>query len=74
MRAVKDKNNYLNFISTLENRVFNKIDLSGFLSVNSMDEREFYIAEEMYKKDILQKVTKGEELGYKIYQQKTKLQ
>ena len=74
MRAVKDKNNYLNFISTLENRVFNKIDLSGFLSVNSMDEREFYIAEEMYKKDILQKDTKGEELGYKIYPQKTKLQ
>ena len=74
MRAVKDKNNYLNFISTLENRVFNKIDLSGFLSVNSMDEREFYIAEEMYKKDILQKVTKGEELGYKTYPQKTKLQ
>ena len=54
--------------------MFNKIDLSGFLSVNSMDEREFYIAEEMYKKDILQKVTKGEELGYKIYPQKTKLQ
>ena len=74
MRAVKDKNNYLNFISSSENRVFNKIDLSGFLSVNSMDEREFYIAEEMYKKDILQKITKGEELGYKIYPQKTKLQ
>ena len=73
MRAVKDKNNYLNFISTLENRVFNKIDLSGFLSVNSMDEREFYIAEEMYKKDILQKVTKGEELGYKIYPQREKI-
>ena len=73
MRAVKDKNNYLNFISTLENRVFNKIDLSGFLSVNSMDEREFYIAEEMYKKDILQKITKGEELGYKIYPQREKI-
>ena len=73
MRAVKDKNNYLNFISTLENRVFNKIDLSGFLSVNSMDEREFYIAEEMYKKDVLQKVTKGKKVGYKIYPQKEKI-
>ena len=30
-----------------------------------MDEREFYIAEEMYKKDI-PKINKGEELGYKI--------
>ena len=48
MRAVKDKNNYLNFISSPENRVFNKIDLCGFLSVNSMDEREFYIVNEIH--------------------------
>ena len=74
MRAVKDKNKYLNLISSTEAKLFNKIDLTGFVNVNSLDEREQYIAEEMYKKDILQKVTKGEELGYKIYPQKTKLQ
>jgi hypothetical protein len=73
MKAVKDKNNYVNLISSLEAKLFNKVDLNGFLSVNNMDEREFYIAEEMYKKDILQKINKGEELGYKIYPQKKKL-
>jgi hypothetical protein len=73
MKAVKDKNNYLNLISSLEARLFNKVDLNGFLSVNNMDERDFYIAEEMYKKDIFQKINKGDELGYKIYPQKKKI-
>ena len=49
MKAVKDKNNYVNLISSLEAKLFNKVDLNGFLGVNNMDEREFYIAEEMYK-------------------------
>ena len=30
MRAVKDKNKYLNLISSTEAKVFNKIDLTGF--------------------------------------------
>jgi hypothetical protein len=73
MKAVKDKNKYLNLISSTEAKVFNKVDLSGFVSVNSLDEREQYIAEELYKKDVLQKVKKGEQVGYKIYPQKEKL-
>tara|TARA_R110001592_G_scaffold336999_1_gene622903 strand:+ start:1606 stop:1827 length:222 start_codon:yes stop_codon:yes gene_type:complete len=73
MKTVKDKNKYLNFISSLESKVFNKVDLTGFLSVNTLNEREQYIAEELYKKDILQKITQGEQVGYKIYPQKTKL-
>ena len=40
MKAVKDKNKYLNLITSTEARVFNKVDLSGFVSVNSLDERE----------------------------------
>ena len=50
MRAVKDKNKYLNLISSTEAKVFNKIDLTGFTNVNSLNEREQYIAEELYKK------------------------
>ena len=73
MRAVKDKNKYLNLISSTEAKLFNKIDLTGFVNVNSLDEREQYIAEEMYKKDVLQKVTKGEKVVYKIYPQKEKI-
>ena len=60
MKAVKDKNKYLNLISSTEAKVFNKVDLSGFVSVNSLNEREQYIAEELYKKDVLQKIKKGE--------------
>tara|TARA_B100000927_G_scaffold289872_1_gene287363 strand:+ start:1467 stop:1688 length:222 start_codon:yes stop_codon:yes gene_type:complete len=73
MKAVKDKNQYLNLITSTEARVFNKIDLSGFVNVNSLDEREQYIAEELYKKDILEKVSKGEKVGYKTYKQKHKI-
>ncbi len=73
MRAVKDKNKYLNLISSTEARLFNKVDLSGFIGVNTLDEREQYIAEELYKKDVLQKIQKGEQVGYKIYPQKETL-
>lgn len=73
MKAVKDKNKYLNLISSTEAKVFNKVDLSGFVSVNSLNEREQYIAEELYKKDVLQKIKKGEQVGYKIYPQKEKI-
>lgn len=73
MRAVKDKNKYLNLISSTEARIFNKVDLTGFVSVNSLNEREQYIAEELYKKDVLKKVQKGEQVGYKIYPQKEKI-
>jgi hypothetical protein len=73
MKAVKDKNKYLNLISSTEAKIFNKVDLSGFVSVNSLNEREQYIAEELYKKDVLQKLRKGEQVGYKIYPQKEKI-
>ena len=74
MKVVKDKNKYMNFISSLESKIFNKVDLTGFVGVNTLDEREQYIAEELYKKDILQKITQGEQVGYTIYPQKEKLQ
>lgn len=73
MKAVKCKNKYLNFISSLESKVFNKVDTTGFVGVNTLSEREQHIAEELYKKDILQKITQGEQIGYKIYPQKEKL-
>ena len=73
MRAVKDKNKYLNLISSTEARIFNKVDLTGFVSVNSLNEREQYIAEELYKKDVLQKIQKGAYIGYKTYPQKKKI-
>tara|TARA_B110000444_G_C18243314_1_gene324109 strand:+ start:132 stop:353 length:222 start_codon:yes stop_codon:yes gene_type:complete len=73
MKAVKDKNDYLNLISSSESRLFNKVDLQGFTGVNTLDEREQYIAEELYKKDVLQKIQKGANIGYKTYPQKKKI-
>ena len=73
MKAVKGKNNFLSLISSMESRLFNKVDLQGFTGVNTLDEREQYIAEELYKKDILEKVSKGEKVGYKTYKQKHKI-
>ena len=69
MKAVKDKNDYLNLISSSESRLFNKVDLQGFTGVNTLDEREQYIAEELYKKDVLQKIQKGSYIVYKTYPQ-----
>jgi hypothetical protein len=73
MKAVKGKNNFLSLISSMESRLFNKVDLQGFTGVNTLDEREQYIAEELYKKDVLQKLRKGADVGYKTYPQKRKL-
>ena len=47
--------------------------MQGFTGVNTLNEQEQYIANELYKKDVLQKVKKGANIGYKTYPQKKKL-
>ena len=37
------------------------------------NEKKFQLLEELYKKDVLQKIQKGEQVGYKIYPQKETL-
>ena len=73
MRAVKGKNNFLSLINNPETGLFNKCDMEKFLDVNTLSERELYIAEELYKRDVLRKVRKGEKIGYKTYIQKQKI-
>ena len=70
MRAVKGKNKILSLINNPESSFFNKLNMEGFINVNTLNERELYIAEEMYKKNVIRKVRKGESIGYKIYPQK----
>ena len=43
----------------------------GFVNVNSLDEREQYIAEELYKKDILEKVSKKKKKVKKLATKRT---
>tara|TARA_Y100001972_G_scaffold75659_1_gene91979 strand:+ start:273 stop:494 length:222 start_codon:yes stop_codon:yes gene_type:complete len=71
MKAVKGKNNILSLISSTEARMFNKVDIEKFVDVNTLNERDLYIAEELYKKNVLRKVKKGTKIGYKTFEQKT---
>jgi len=73
MRAVKCKNGCLSIINRDETAMFNNIEFNEFVSVNTLNEREQHIADEMYKRNVLRKVKRGESIGYKVYPQKQKL-
>jgi hypothetical protein len=70
VRAIKGKNGILSIIGRDEGRLFNKIDFDKFCDINSLCERDQYIAEELYKKNVIKKVRKENKVGYKIYPQK----
>jgi hypothetical protein len=73
MRAVRGKNGILSLINRDEARLFNKTDLENFLDINNLTERDTFIAEDLYKRNVLRKVRKENRVGYKIYPQKTQL-
>lgn len=73
MKAVRDMNGLTTFISRDETRLFNKIDMENFVDLNTLSEREHHLAEEMHKRNVLQRVQKDHRVGYKTYPQKTKL-
>jgi hypothetical protein len=70
MRAVKSKLGHLHLIGREQYQIFNKIDFNKFMDINSLSERECFIAEELYRQDLIKKVNKGGKVGYKIYPQK----
>lgn len=73
MRAVIGKDGVLSIINRDEVCLFNKIHLENFLDINSLSERDMFIAEELYKKNVLRKVRKENKVGYKIFPQKNRL-
>lgn len=73
MRAVKCKNGTLSIINRDESAMFNKVEFNEFVDVNTLNEREQFIADDLYKRNVLRKVKKGESVGYKIHPQKEKL-
>jgi len=73
MKAIKCKDGRLTFISRESASMFNNIEMAKFLDISTLTERELYIAEEMYKQDILQKIKRDETIGYRIYPQKQKI-
>jgi hypothetical protein len=73
MRAVKDKYGNLQLIDRAQTALFNKVDLNNFLDISTLNERDLHVAEDLHKKNILQKVKKGHAIGYKIHAQRSKL-
>jgi len=71
MRAITDCNGLTTFITREETKLFHKIDMEKFVALNTLNERDHYLAEEMYKRNVLQKVKKEHTVGYKVYPQKT---
>lgn len=67
MRAVKGKNNQLSLISKPQVKILNMIEADGFVSCSSLDERDAYVAEELYQQNIIKKVRKNGDVGYKTY-------
>jgi len=67
MRAVKCKNNHISLISKPEAKIYAMIEADGFISCDSLDERDSFVAEELYKQNILKKVRKNNCMGYKTY-------
>jgi hypothetical protein len=73
MRAVKGKRGILSILSRQETSLFDKIELSKFQDISTLTERDHYICEELYQRNVLQKVRKGDKIGYRIYAQQAKL-
>lgn len=73
MKAVRGKLGVLSLLSRDEARLFNKIEFDKFLNISNLDEREHFIAEEMHKRNVLQKVKRENSIGYSIYPQKTQI-
>lgn len=73
MRAVKCKNGTLSILNRDETALFNNIDFNGSVSISKLTERDHYIAEEMFKRNILRKVKQGDDIVYKTYEQRSKI-
>ena len=67
MRAVKGKNKILSLISRPEARIYSMIEADGFISCESLSERDSYIAEELYQ---LELILQNNEIDRQIYYKK----
>ncbi len=67
MRAVKGKDKVLSLISRPESQIYSNVEATGFVPCTSLSERDLYVAEELYQKNILKKVRKDNCVGFKTY-------
>lgn len=70
MRAVRGSNGLLSFVSKDEARVINLIKADQFTPITSLSERDHYIAEELFKKNLIRKVNQNNNMGYKAFSER----
>lgn len=70
MRAVKGKNGILSLISSSEARIYQQAEFDQFLSASKLSERDLHLAEELFKRNLLQKENRNGTTGYTVYPQK----
>lgn len=68
MRAVRGKNQVLSLIGSQESKLYDLIELKGFLPAVGLSERSAHLAENLYKQNIIKKVRKQSQLGYTTYE------
>jgi len=67
MRAVKCKNNQLSLISSFEAKLYSRAETFGSINATELSERDAHLAEEMHKKNILNKKSKNGVVHYVTY-------
>ena len=73
MKAVKGKGGLMSFIMKDEAALFNNIVFNNGLPVNSLDERESHLLDEMFKRNVLRKVKRNGLPYYMTYPQENVL-
>lgn len=66
MRAMRNRNNYLTFVSLPEGQLLEKIAGQGFVAINKLNEREALLADALYQRGLVNQVFQEHEPGYEI--------
>lgn len=67
MRAIKNKRGELTMCTREEHRLFNTVKMQGFLDIATLTERECHWAEELRKRDVLQRGRLKGKVGYRVW-------
>lgn len=67
MRAIKNKRGELSMSTREEHRIYNTVKMQKFLDASELSERETHWAEELRKRDILQRGRLKGKVGYRVW-------
>lgn len=73
MKAIKGKGGLLNIISKEEYSVYQKIANNDGVQLKGLTERETYLVDEMYRKNVLRRVEQDGRVYFLTYPQKEHL-